>query len=158
MPGCDGESVLGELRALDPECRILVLTSSIDPATVRRVVRAGADGYHLKDSPSASLVEAARSVLRGESPIDARVTRSLLDVVEEGQANAAGLTERECDVLRLVGQGLANKQIALRLGIGVSTVKTHLSSVFQQIGVADRTSAALWAHTHLGETTAGLRS
>ena len=154
MPGCDGETVMDELRALRPGCRILVLTSSIDPATVRRVVRAGADGYQLKDSPSGSLVGAARSVLRGESPIDARVTRFLLDGVEDG-ACSTGLTDRECDVLRLVGHGLANKQIALRLGIGVSTVKTHLSSVFQQIGVADRTSAALWAHTHLREPAAG---
>jgi DNA-binding NarL/FixJ family response regulator len=126
-----------------------VLTSSVDPATVHRVVRAGADGYQLKDSPSASLVEAARSVLRGESPIDPRVTRSLLG----GGAwnDAIELTERERDVLRLVSLGLANKQIAVRLGIGVSTVKTHLSSVFQRIGVADRTSAAMWARTHLGD-------
>jgi len=166
MPGSDGEEVMDELRALRPACRILVLTSSIDPATVRRVVRAGADGYQLKDSPSASLVHAARSVLRGESPIDARVTRSLFDAVEDGgdgrPARGPGgvppLTDRECEVLRLVGQGLANKQIAMRLGIGVSTVKTHLSSVFQQIGVADRTSAALWAHTHLGTSSAGMGS
>ncbi len=153
MPGCDGEAVMHGLRSLRPDCRILVLTSSVEPATVQRVVRAGANGYQLKDSPSASLVEAARSVLRGESPIDARVTRSLLAVAEGD--STPGLTGRECDVLRLVGLGLANKQIAARLGIGVSTVKTHLSSVFQQIGVADRTSAALWARTHLAQSTAG---
>ena len=151
MSGYDGEAVMQDLRAIRPSCRILVLTSSVDPATVRRVVQAGADGYQLKDSPSVSLVEAARSVLRGESPIDARVTRSLLGRADRGER--PDLTERERDVLCLVSRGLANKQIALRLGIGVSTVKTHLSSVFQQIGVADRTSAALWAQTHLGEHT-----
>jgi DNA-binding NarL/FixJ family response regulator len=150
MPGQDGEEVMRELRALQGDCRILVLTSSVDPATVHRVVQAGADGYQLKDSPSASLLEAARSVLRGESPIDARVTRSLLGVVDWG-GGTTELTERERDVLRLVSLGLANKQIALRLGIGVSTVKTHLSSVFQRIGVADRTSAAMWARTYLAE-------
>lgn len=149
MPGYDGEEVMRDLRALRPGCRILVLTSSVDPATVRRVVQGGADGYQLKDSSTASLVAAARSVLRGESPVDARVTRSLLGGVE--RAGTLELTERERDVLRLVGLGMANKQIALRLGIGLSTVKTHLSSVFQQIGVADRTSAALWAKTHLDE-------
>jgi len=154
MPGCDGEGVMADLRVIRPGCRILVLTSAVDPVTVRRVVRAGADGFQLKDSSSASLIEAARSVLRGESPIDARVTRSLLEAADDS-SDTPGLTGRECDVLRLVGQGLANKQIALRLGIGVSTVKTHLSSVFQQIGVTDRTSAALWAHTHLGESAAG---
>lgn len=152
MPGYDGEAVMRDVRALGPSCRILVLTSSVDPATVRRVVRAGADGYQLKDSPPVSLVVAARSVLRGESPIDARVTRSLLGVVEGG--GVPELTERERDVLRLVCLGLANKQIAVRLGIGVSTVKTHLSSVFQQIGVTDRTSAALWAQSHLAESKA----
>jgi len=151
MPGHDGEEVMRDLRALSRPCRILVLTSSVEPATVRRVVRAGADGYQLKDSPSASLVEAARAVLRGESPIDARVTRSLLGDHDRG--DVPELTQRERDVLRLVSLGLANKQIAVRLGIGVSTVKTHLSSVFQQIGVTDRTSAALWAHSHLGEHT-----
>jgi len=149
MAGYDGEEVMRDLRALDPGCQILVLTSSVEPATVRRVVRAGADGYQLKDSPSTSLIEAARAVLRGENPVDARVTRSLLGEID--RVDAAELTEREGDVLRLVSQGLANKQIAVRLGIGVSTVKTHLSSVFQQIGVTDRTSAALWAHHHLGE-------
>jgi DNA-binding CsgD family transcriptional regulator len=71
-------------------------------------------------------------VLRGESPIDPRVTRSLLGVADWG--SALELTERERDVLRLVSLGLANKQIALRLGIGVSTVKTHLSSVFSGSG------------------------
>ena len=158
MPGRDGEEIMRELRALRPDCRILVLTSSFEPATVHRVVRAGADGYQLKDSSSASLVEAARSVLRGENPVDARVTRSLLsgsnevdaDPVEAAWGEALELTERERDVLRLVSLGLANKQIAQRLGIGVSTVKTHLSSVFLRIGVGDRTSAALWARSHLG--------
>jgi DNA-binding NarL/FixJ family response regulator len=149
MPGRDGETVMGELRMQECRCRILVLTSSVEPATVKRVMRAGADGYQLKDSPAASLVEAARSVLRGESPIDARMTRALLGLAD--RVEPLELTPRERDVLRLVSLGLANKQIAVRLAIGESTVKTHLSSVFQQIGVSDRTSAAMWARTHLGE-------
>lgn len=147
MPGRDGAGVMSELRALRPDCRILVLTSCVDPETVHRVVHAGADGYQLKDAPSSALVEAARSVLRGENPVDPRVTRSLLAAVDRD--DPLELTERERDVLRLVALGLANKQIATRLGIGVSTVKTHLSSVFQSIGVTDRTSAALWARSHL---------
>jgi DNA-binding NarL/FixJ family response regulator len=154
MPGYDGEAVMHDLRALRPSCRILVLTSSVDPETVSRVVRAGADGYQLKDSSSASLVAAARSVLRGESPVDPRVTRSLLGAVDEG-GGSSELTERERDVLRLVCLGLANKQIAVRLGIRIGTVKTHLSSVYQQIGVTDRTSAAMWAQSHLEESVVG---
>jgi DNA-binding NarL/FixJ family response regulator len=158
MPGPDGEEVMRELRKVSPECRILVLTSSVEPATVHRVVRAGADGYQLKDSPSATLVESARSVLRGESPVDARLTRSLLGTADWGESDsveALELTDRERDVLRLVSLGLANKQIAQRLGIGVSTVKTHLSNVYQRIGVTDRTSAAIWGRSHLGEHTLG---
>ena len=153
MPGHDGAEVMLELRALRRACRILVLTSCVDPTTVHRVVHAGADGYQLKDSPSSSLVEAARSVLRGENPVDARVTRALLGAVAhvDEHHEHLELTERERDVLRLVAMGLANKQIASRLGIGVSTVKTHLSNVFQCLGVADRTSAALWARTHLDD-------
>ena len=81
MPGHDGADVMRELRALRHDCRILVLTSCVDPTTVHRVVHAGADGYQLKDSPSSSLVEAARSVLRGENPVDPRVTRALLGTV-----------------------------------------------------------------------------
>jgi DNA-binding NarL/FixJ family response regulator len=158
MPGPDGEEVMRSLREADPDCRILVLTSTVDPATVHRVLQGGADGYQLKDSPSAALAEAARSVLRGESPVDARLTRSLLGgthPVPVQSPEALELTERERDVLRLVSLGLANKHIAQRLGIGVSTVKTHLSSVYQQIGVSDRTSAALWARTHLDPDPAG---
>jgi DNA-binding NarL/FixJ family response regulator len=152
MPGHDGADVMRELRSIRDDCRILVLTSCVDAATVHAVVHAGADGYQLKDSPSASLVEAARSVLRGENPVDPRVTRSLLGTVDRGQP--LELTGRERDVLRLVAMGLANKQIASRLGIGVGTVKTHLSSVFQRIGVTDRTSAALWARAHLDASAA----
>jgi DNA-binding NarL/FixJ family response regulator len=151
MPGYGGEEVMRDLRALATSCRILVLTSSIEPVTVRRVVQAGADGYQLKDSPSGSLLEAARSVLRGDSPVDPRVTRSLLGTGKGD--DVPELTERERDVLCLLTLGLANKQIASRLGISVSTVKTHLSSVFQQIGVTDRTSAAMWAHAHLDDHT-----
>lgn len=148
MPAHDGADVMRELRALSSDCRILVLTSCVDPDTVHRVVHAGANGYQLKDSPSSTLLEAARSVLRGENPVDPRVTRALLGAQAHDNEHPE-LTERERDVLRLVALGLANKQIATRLGIGVSTVKTHLSSVFQSLGVADRTSAALWARNHL---------
>lgn len=147
MPGLDGAEVMRRLREVRDDCRILVLTSCVDPTMVHRVVQDGANGYQLKDSPSASLIEAARSVLRGENPVDPRVTRSLLGAGDSSEKPE--LTERERDVLRLVSLGLANKQIASRLGISASTVKTHLSSVFQRIGVTDRTSAALWARTHL---------
>jgi DNA-binding NarL/FixJ family response regulator len=147
MPGEDGLEVMRRMLRLVPEAIVLVLTSSSDEETVSAVLRAGAAGYVLKDTDSSGLVHAVRAAARGELPIDAKVTRFLL--AGPPTDDACGLTPRECDVLRLVRMGLANKQIAVRLGIGETTVKTHLSSVFQRIRVTDRTSAALWAHEHL---------
>ena len=81
-------------------------------------------------------------------PLDPRAGRVLLDQ-RRRRGTANDLTKREEEVLRLVGQGLANKQIARRLGIGERTVKAHLTSVFQRLGVSDRVQAALWAREHL---------
>jgi DNA-binding NarL/FixJ family response regulator len=152
MPGEGGLEVMQRMLAHVPEAIILILTSSCDEETVSAALRAGAAGYVLKDTDSFGLVRAIRASACGEMPIDAKVTRSLLaaPVVDD----ASGLTPRERDVLRLVRLGLANKQIASRLGIGETTVKTHLSSAFQRIGVADRTSAALWANSHLEKVAA----
>jgi DNA-binding NarL/FixJ family response regulator len=88
-----------------------------------------------------------RAVSRGESPLNPRVARELLTSRE--QTTEVQLTPREAEVLGLVKSGLANKQIARRLGISERTVKAHLTSVFQRIGVADRTQAALWAERNL---------
>ena len=89
-----------------------------------------------------------RAVSRGESPLNPRVARQLLAARAEAPATVE-LTPREAEVLGLVRQGLANKQIARRLGISERTVKAHLTNVFQRIGVADRTQAALWAERNL---------
>jgi DNA-binding NarL/FixJ family response regulator len=87
-------------------------------------------------------------VSRGESPLNPRVARQLLSARAEAPPSVE-LTPREAEVLGLVRQGLANKQIARRLGISERTVKAHLTNVFQRIGVADRTQAALWAERNL---------
>ena len=127
-----------------------MLTSFSDQQRVVEALDAGAVGYVLKDTEPADLLEAIRSAARGHSPLDPRVARTLLRA-RRSPAPAAELTEREQEVLALVGRGLANKQIARILGIREGTVKAHLTSVFQRIGVRDRTSAALWARTHLPE-------
>jgi DNA-binding NarL/FixJ family response regulator len=107
-------------------------------------------GYVLKDAEPADLLEAIRAVARGHSPLDPRVARVVLHGRRAPASSpAAELTDREQEVLALVGRGQANKQIARALGIRESTVKAHLTSVFQRIGVRDRTSAALWAQEHL---------
>jgi DNA-binding NarL/FixJ family response regulator len=146
MPVMDGVTATRTIVAEHPGVQVLVLTSFSDNDRVTDALDAGAVGYVLKDSEPADLLDAVRAVARGESPIDPRVARTLL----HGRSRSAPeLTDREEEVLRLVGRGLANKQIARALGITERTVKAHLTSVFQRIGVRDRTSAALWAQRNL---------
>ena len=108
-----------------------------------------ADGYLLKHSDPEAIANAVRSVHAGESPLDPKAARVLLERGRGGDRGAVALSDREVEVLRLVESGLANKLIARRLGIAERTVKAHLTSVFQRIGVTDRTQAALWARDHL---------
>ncbi|MGL5930312.1 MAG: response regulator [Dermatophilaceae bacterium] len=150
MPGVDG--VEGTRGVLDrcPGTRVLVLTSFSDRDRVREVLAAGAIGYVLKDSDPVDLVAAVRQAAAGQVPIDPRVAGALLPGGDSPHSGpSAGLSPRETEVLRLVAQGLANKQVARALGITERTVKAHLGRVFREIGVLDRTSAALWARDHL---------
>jgi DNA-binding NarL/FixJ family response regulator len=146
MPVMDGVSATRELTALGGT-QVLVLTSFSDTDRIVDALDAGAVGYMLKDAEPDDLVEAVRSVARGDSPLHPRVARQLLAARARRPA-AVPLTAREREVLELVRDGLANKQIARRLGISERTVKAHLTSVFSTIGVADRTAAALWAERH----------
>jgi DNA-binding NarL/FixJ family response regulator len=150
MPVMDGAAATRRLAEQHPDVEVLVVTSFSDRDRVVDAVDAGASGYVLKDAEPAELLAAIRATARGESPLDPRVARTLLHARRDSPA-VPELTEREREVLALVGRGLANKQIARSLGIRESTVKAHLTNVFQRIGVRDRTSAALWARTHLAE-------
>jgi DNA-binding NarL/FixJ family response regulator len=143
MPEMDGVSATREITARG-RTQVLVLTSFSDTDRIVDALDAGAVGYMLKDAEPDDLIEAVRSVARGDSPLHPRVARQLLTARSRRPAVAA-LTAREREVLELVRDGLANKQIARRLGISERTVKAHLTSVFSAIGVADRTAAALWA-------------
>ncbi|MGN6610557.1 MAG: response regulator [Angustibacter sp.] len=147
MPVMDGAEATRELLAVFPEARVVVLTSFSDRARVSEALTAGAIGYLLKDCEPPELLAAVRAAAAGHVPVDPRVARVLLPAA--GGRPSDGLSDRETQVLRLVAQGLANKQIGRALGISERTVKAHLGRVFRQIGVADRTSAALWARDHL---------
>ena len=150
MPGMDGITATGQISERHPDTAVLVLTSFSDQQRVTDALDAGAVGYVLKDAEPADLLEAIRAVARGHSPLDPRVARVVLHGRRAPASSpAAELTDREQEVLALVGRGQANKQIARALGIRESTVKAHLTSVFQRIGVRDRTSAALWAQENL---------
>jgi DNA-binding NarL/FixJ family response regulator len=148
MPVLDGVAATSQLLAEDPGMRVVALTSFSDRQRVSDVLAAGAVGYLLKDSRPDDLLAAVRAAASGHAPLDPRVAGALLPSREPPAAEQ--LSDREKQVLRLVAAGLANKQIARRLGIAESTVKVHTGNIFRRIGVTDRTSAALWAREHLG--------
>jgi DNA-binding NarL/FixJ family response regulator len=148
MPGTDGISGTRQLLASFPELRVVALTSFGDHARVAEMLGAGAVGYLLKDCQPDELLAAVRAAARGEVPIDARVAAALLPASDRG---GPALSSRETQVLRLTARGLANKQIGRELGISERTVKAHLGNVFRQLGVGDRTSAAMWARANLPE-------
>ena len=143
MPGTDGVAATRQVVA-EGVTDVLVLTSFSDADRIVAALDAGAVGYLLKDAEPEDVIEGVRAVSRGESPIHPRAARQLLGA-RSAAPSAIDLTPREIEVLGLVRQGLANKQVARRLGISERTVKAHLTSIFASIGVADRTQAAVWA-------------
>jgi len=143
MPNVDGIEATRKIVAARPQAQVVVLTSVTDRERILAALDAGAVGYLLKDSEPQVLIEGIRSASRGESPLSPKAARTLLTARTE--RDRPELSERERQVLRCVAQGKPNKLIARELGISEKTVKTHLTRIFQQIGVTDRTQAALWA-------------
>jgi DNA-binding NarL/FixJ family response regulator len=150
MPGMDGIEATRQLFDDGYGGAVVMLTSFSDRARVVDALGAGAVGYLLKDSEPAQVLAAVRAAAGGHAPLDPRVAGALLP--SRQREAGADLSAREREVLLLVAEGLANKQIGRRLGITERTVKVHLGNVFRRIGVADRTSAALWAREHLPPT------
>jgi DNA-binding NarL/FixJ family response regulator len=146
MPEMDGVTATRRLLAETPGTQVLVLTSYSDAERIVAALDAGAVGYLLKDADPEEIISGVRAVSRGESPLHPRAARTLLTA--RSASPTSGLTPRELEVLGLVRAGLANKQIARRLGISERTVKAHLTSTFARIGVVDRTQAAVWAERH----------
>jgi DNA-binding NarL/FixJ family response regulator len=145
MPGVDGVAATKHIAG-SGETAVVVLTSFSDSERILAAIDAGAVGYLLKDAEPEHVIEGLRAAARGESPLHPRAARQLLTA--RSSVASVELTPREREVLALVRSGLANKQIARRLAISERTVKAHLTSVFQRIGVVDRTQAALWAERH----------
>jgi NarL family two-component system response regulator LiaR len=145
MPGGDGVAALRALREAVPEARVLVLTSFTDDAQIFAAMEAGAAGYLLKDIEPEALAAAVREVAAGNPVLHPRVATRLMRRSAAPVAGLAELTARERDVLRLIVEGLANKEIAGRLGIGEKTVKTHVSRVLDKLHAEDRTQAAVTA-------------
>lgn len=148
MPGAGGVAATTALRSAMPGVRVLVLTTFADDGRVRAALAAGATGYLLKDAAPDEVVRAVRAAARDETPIDPRVARALLPGPAAHASTDVPLPPRERDVLVRIARGLSNRQIATELGIAERTVKVHAGSLFRRIGVADRTSAALWGRDH----------
>ena len=144
MPGVDGAEATRRIRSASPDTNVVVFTSFSDRERIVRAMDAGAIGYLLKDAEPAELHDAILAAARGESPLNPKAAAELL-AARSATSPSERLSSREREVLVLVAGGLANKQIARRLGISEKTVKGHLTNIFQAIGVRDRTQAALWA-------------
>ena len=143
MPNVDGIEATRRILDQNDQVQVVVLTSISDRGKIEAALDAGAIGYLLKDAEPDEVIRGIRAAARGESPIAAKAARTLLTA--RGQRPELQLSERELDVLRCVAEGLPNKVIARRLEISEKTVKAHLTRIYQQIGVTDRTQAALWA-------------
>jgi DNA-binding NarL/FixJ family response regulator len=148
MPVLDGVEATRRIVAATPGIAVVVLTSFSDRDRIMDALEAGATGYILKDADPTEVVAAVRAAAAGGSPLDPKAARVMLDAKRD-RPTPRELSVREEEVLRLVAEGLANKQVARRLGITERTVKAHLTSVFNRIGVQDRTQAALWARDNL---------
>jgi DNA-binding NarL/FixJ family response regulator len=148
MPGMNGIEALREILGCDPAARVLILSAYDDQALVVAAMAAGAAGYLLKSIAPAELREKVRMAARGEPVLDARTAGHMVGAVRNrerrpGPAGLRGqpLSGREIDVLRLVGEGLSNSEVASRLYISAQTVKTHLERICTKLDVSGRAAA-----------------
>ncbi|MFE0172446.1 response regulator [Streptomyces sp. NPDC059002] len=160
MPVLDGLAAIGPLIALDPKPQVVMLTTFGDEENVTRALQAGAGGFLLKDEGPDELIRSVRAAAAGDAVLSPGVTGTVIKRMLQGGAatstgapgpataedRLASLTEREREVLAMLGAGLPNLEIGLRLGIGVGTVKTHVAAVLDKTGSDSRVQAALLAH------------
>jgi DNA-binding NarL/FixJ family response regulator len=144
MPVMDGITAIGLIRKEMPDTEVIALTSVLEDASVVGAVKAGAIGYLLKDTQSDELLRSIKAAAAGQVQLSPQAAARLMREVRTPDSSQ-GLTERETEVLRLLAQGKANKEIALELVIGEKTVKTHVSNILMKLGVQSRTQAALYA-------------
>lgn len=157
LGGEDGLDLLPELKTAAPRARVLVLTAITDPETHSRVVRLGALGLVMKGAPADVLLKAIRKVHEGEAWFDrALLGRALFETAPPPDAapadsdagRIASLTKRELEVINLVGKGLRNRVIAEQLFITEATVRHHMGSLYEKLGVADRPELIVFAYRH----------
>lgn len=144
MPVLDGIQATAVIRRDYPDTEVIALTSVLEDASIMAAMRAGAIGYLLKDTQADELCRAIKAAAAGQVQLSPQAAARLIQEVP-APTGPEKLTERETEVLRLLAQGRANKEIALELSIGEKTVKTHVSNILAKLGVPSRTQAALYA-------------
>ena len=156
MPRCDGVEATRRLLDHDAGIKVLVLTTYTDDRSVIDALRAGARGYLTKDAGAGEIRDALERVMSGQAAIDPAVQHHLLHVITSPSATPAGrtpqypdgLTHREAEVLALIARGLSNAEIADRLVVSETTVKSHINHLFAKTGVRDRAQAVTYAYHH----------
>lgn len=143
MPGCDGLQAAQTVLERHPEARIVFLTTFADDEYIARALALGACGYLVKQDV-ASIAPALRSVMAGRRVLEGHAVERGTAAHARSPFDGAGLTERECDVVRLVAQGLDNGQIAGKLYLSEGTVRNHISVVLAKLGLKNRTQLAVW--------------
>jgi DNA-binding NarL/FixJ family response regulator len=151
MPRCDGVAATRQILEELPNTRVIVLTTYADDESVFAALEAGARGYLTKDAPAAEIQRAIRLVYAGEALLDPSVQRRLIERAVGSATPAAatsypdGLTQREVEVLREIAAGYSNREIADRLSISETTVKTHVNNIFTKANLRDRAQAVVYA-------------
>jgi len=148
MPEMDGIECIKQIKTQRPKARILVLTNFAGEEMIFPAIKAGAMGYHLKDSSPDTLVDAIRQVNQGVASLHPSIAKKVLEEfhsTEKRRLSEEPLTQREVEVLKLIAQGFENKEIAGQLIISDATVRTHVSNILGKLHLASRTQAALYA-------------
>jgi DNA-binding NarL/FixJ family response regulator len=155
MPEMDGVAATGAIVTAFPTVKVLILTTFDDTEYVSQALQNGASGYLLKDTPAEELVQAIQLVQKGYTQLAPGLAQKLIlgaPVVSEPAIDPvwAELTPREQEILQLIAQGASNREIAQQLYIAEKTVKNHITSLLGQLGLRDRTQAAVWLHRQRG--------
>ena len=148
MPNVDGIEATRQILEAVPGIRVLILTTFETDSQVIQALKAGASGYVLKDSSAAAIVSSIVAVMAGERVMASAVANRVLEMLTGTTTPKEfydGLTNREIEILKLLANGMANKQIAFRLKISEKTVRNHVSNTYEKLGIYDRSQAVLYA-------------
>jgi len=145
LPGMDGATATHVIRQQFPQIQVIALTSFKEGKIIKNALEAGAIGYLLKDVSADDLVQAIRAANAGRATLSPEVAQALVETANQPSAPGLDLTEREREVLALMVEGLNNTQIAGRLTVSSSTIKSHVSNILSKLGVASRTEAVTLA-------------